>query len=132
MSTIFSIIHRRRMITVNGGNLPISYNPAQQNTVVIHKPVRECISRVEEFFNLHQGSRIIQYGTTENHIIVKITMSWQSWGEIIEVRFTPLEPQSTRVDIVSRPVFAFALIDFGRNLNNVHRIVNHLQLERAG
>jgi hypothetical protein len=60
MSTIFSIIHRRRMITVNGGNPPISYTPAQQNTVVIHKPVRECILRVKEFFNLHQGGRIIQ------------------------------------------------------------------------
>ena len=67
-------------------------------------------------------------------LIGEIGPSWRSFGEHLQIVVREIAPSRSRVWILSRPTHRAALIDYGKNLENVISIRDALQasLERSG
>lgn len=57
-----------------------------------------------------------------NLIRVGTGMTWESFGERVELRFAPRTDGTTDVVISSRPSFRLTIADYGRNWHNVQTI----------
>jgi hypothetical protein len=53
-------------------------------------------------------------------------MTWKSWGETIEVVLTPDSGKSTHAVFTSSSSVKLTLVDFGKNQNNIERIISAL------
>ena len=49
--------------------------------------------------------------------------TWKSWGEQVRIRFESVSPDQTRIEVASRSAVSTTLIDFGKNRENVQRIL---------
>ena len=58
----------------------------------------------------------------EGGITFKTGTSWNSWGETIDLNFTHSKNNRDMIRVASRPSLGTALVDSGRNVQNVNRI----------
>mgnify|MGYP005738412801 CR=1 FL=1 len=67
-------------------------------------------------------------------LVGQIGPSWRSFGEHVQIIVREIAPSRSRVWILSRPMHRPALIDYGKNLENVIGIREALQvsLEQSG
>lgn len=64
----------------------------------------------------------------ENGIITgSLGMSFTSWGETITITVNSLEAQKTEIILNSKS--HLALIDWGKNQNNLNKLIQHLTIE---
>ncbi|MEO6132370.1 MAG: hypothetical protein ABIQ02_11015 [Saprospiraceae bacterium] len=59
---------------------------------------------------------------TEDGIVLNASMSFWSWGEIIRINIQPLTLDLNEFKIVSSPKLKIAIIDNGKNYQNVARL----------
>ena len=60
-------------------------------------------------------------------ITVNVGVSWRTWGDSIQFDIKEISDQKCNVIITSRPAMGTALIDFGKNLENIIKLTNDLK-----
>lgn len=58
---------------------------------------------------------------------VNVGVNWRTWGDLIQYDIKEISDQKSNVVITSRPNMGTALIDFGKNLDNIIKITNDLK-----
>jgi len=76
----------------------------------------ECINRCT----------VIEQDRPQGRITARTGINWKTWGDTISFRLSSLNGRGTRVNISSRPTARTTLVDFGKNLENVNKIVSFL------
>lgn len=94
--------------------------PIQEAKVVVLAPIAEAEeAAVEAIKQSGLGLRSIeQQGDV---VVATITASLRSFGETLTVRAQQVGP--TETELVVRSASAAALIDWGKNEDNVHRVI---------
>lgn len=57
--------------------------------------------------------------------------SWASLGESVVLRFENASPGAVKIQITSRPVYRFTLIDYGKNFHNAEAISQAIRTRLA-
>ncbi len=65
-------------------------------------------------------------------IDVKAGMTWKTWGDVISFDLRRIDENRTRVEVSSGPALRTTLVDYGKNLENVERIMGFLTRRAAG
>ncbi len=65
-------------------------------------------------------------------IDLKAGMTWKTWGEVISFDLRRMDENRTRVEVSSGPALRTTLVDYGKNLENVERIMGFLTRRAAG
>jgi len=101
---------------VDNAQLPLSYDRAFDLSMEAVS-LMDCTVQKEDRFR----------GT----IIAKTGMSSKSFGEIVSIEITQAATNSVQIQISSRPKQRTALFDFGKNLDNVDKIIRFLNVHSA-
>lgn len=59
-------------------------------------------------------------------IKIETGLSFQSWGETISIHVKSLTPTSNEFEITSEPKMKWTQVDYGKNLDNVNKVVEVL------
>ncbi len=86
-----------------------------------------CISSL----NAVNKGRIRREDRPLGRIEAKGGMTWKSWGEVISFDLRRVDANRTRVEVSSKPVLRTTLVDLGKNLENVEKVVGTLTLAGA-
>ncbi|WP_054957280.1 hypothetical protein [Paenibacillus dakarensis] len=62
-------------------------------------------------------------------LTVNVGANWRTWGDLIQFDIKEISDQKCNVIITSRPAMSTALIDFGKNLDNIIKLINDLKLK---
>jgi len=64
---------------------------------------------------------LLKESESEDEIVLKFKtpISWNSWGEVVYVRFFPGETTNIQIEITSIPILSSTILDYGKNKNNV-------------
>jgi hypothetical protein len=68
------------------------------------------------------------YDPKQGLVRASVSKSWMSWGELITFQIKEIELNKYNLLIVSRPVLRTTIIDYGKNLDNINRISEHIKL----
>ncbi len=87
-----------------------------------------CISSL----NAVKKGRIRREDRPSGRIEAKAGMTWKSWGEVISFDLRRIDANRTRVEVSSKPALRTTLVDLGKNLENVERIMGFLTRRAEG
>ncbi|CAM3818700.1 DUF1499 domain-containing protein [Smaragdicoccus niigatensis] len=96
------------------------FNVVQDGAVDLPMPPDEAFGQVEHAV-LQLPSRIVTANPEAGEITARVPMSWNSWGEVLQVRIEST-PAGSIARISSRPRMRLTVADFGKNRTNVERI----------
>jgi hypothetical protein len=60
-------------------------------------------------------------------IVARTGINWKTWGDVITISFKRTGSNCTYIQISSRPNARTTIVDYGKNLENVERIVSFLK-----
>ena len=92
--------------------LPLGYGRVFDLCIASLNVIKKCKIRKEE--------------RSEGNIEVKTGITWKSFGERISFNICEINDSKTQVKVSSRPAIRTAVVDFGRNLDNVEKIIGFL------
>jgi len=124
MSIVLVSLHRYRLRKNGIKEL------TESNLKVIQK--RKYVSSLskQEFMNKLADDEILgamNLTELENGIKLSSGMTWKSWGETITVIINPISQDEYEYEIISKPKVNAAMVDYGKNLENVNRVEEILQ-----
>jgi hypothetical protein len=103
---------------------------------VINSIEFEATGNKEEVFALCLGSiRSVKKSEIEllnkdkGIFTVNVGVNWRTWGDLIQFDIKEISDQKCNVIITSRPTMGTALIDFGKNLDNIIKLTNDLKVK---
>ncbi len=82
--------------------------------------------------NAVKRGRIRREDRPLGRIDVKASMTWKTWGDVISFVLRRTDENRTRVEVSSGPALRTTLVDYGKNLENVERIMRFLTRRVAG
>lgn len=91
----------------------------QKRTIISSLSPEECSNKIAGLFKADSNR------SSGNQYLIRVPMSWQSFGEKIEVAFEEKDDQY-RYHITSRPLVRWTISDGGKNLENVLKIEDAL------
>ena len=77
-----------------------------------------------------KNGKVRELDHTQGKIIAKTSINWKTWGDTIIFDITEADNGYTDVKVSSRPTARTTLVDYGKNLENVEKIISFLFLER--
>jgi hypothetical protein len=96
-------------------------------TVVVPRSCQDTYRLCQEFAARFEGATIVKSDPDENGLRLRTARSFGSYGEFIDFRVRPIGDQFAEIELRSHPVERFALLDHGRNLNNLRRVCESLR-----
>ena len=127
MSITLGWLHHRSIKKMPFANSENQVGVHQMRTLRVKLPY-------ETAFGLCKNSlRMIKKGTIQNEnssagrIEAKAGMTWKTWGERISFDVRKISDRESEVEVSSRPIIRTTLVDYGKNLENVERILLYLK-----
>lgn len=80
----------------------------------------ESLSSIKKF-------KIQKEDRSQGKIVARTSVSWKTWGDVISFDVCRIDNNRTQVIVSSKPVVRITLVDYGKNLENVERIVEFLK-----
>jgi hypothetical protein len=112
----------------------ITGDGSEGSTGVYHQREIEIPRTFDESFNLCIRSldlicrcRVKEKDHSVGRIIAGAGLNWKTWGDTILFEISAAGEGSSRIRVSSRPTARTTIVDFGKNLQNVHRIVSFLE-----
>ncbi|MGC5003955.1 DUF1499 domain-containing protein [Streptomyces sp. DT203] len=124
MATILGTMHiasvRRR-----GREGPADFSVKQRQQLRLALPPIKAFERAVQAVTALPAT-VTSSDSESGHIEAKVGMSWRSWGETVTIVVQPQGSSSSSVCIESRPRLRITVVDYGKNRQNVERIVGAL------
>jgi hypothetical protein len=97
--------------------------PTQETTVVIPGSTAHALAVIRRSLNCISAREKTCSGADHPVLIARVPMSGASWGEVMRFSCHPGSDGTTEVRIHSRPLFGPTVVDWGKNLQNVTRVL---------
>ncbi len=98
----------------------------QVRSVEMKLPYDKVFDLCMESLRLIRKCKIVEENRSQGKIVARTGISWKSWGEIIAFDIHKTN-DVIQVEISSRSVVHTTLVDYGKNLENVEKIVSFLK-----
>ncbi|TXC90451.1 hypothetical protein FS935_10960 [Metabacillus litoralis] len=128
MSLILTILDYQSNKSIGEGK---SSGVHKKGSIEVQLPGHEAFKVCKKVGSVLNGARISYENQQKGLLIIKTGISWKTWGDIIEVVVEEVGANSTRVSIQSRPLVPTTLVDYGKNSENIQRIIRYLEKEHV-
>jgi hypothetical protein len=118
---------RRRRATDPAAPDAVDVGVHRRSTVRVEVPAAEILRRSGDVAGVLRRAKVTAVEEADRIVMLRVGMSWRSWGERVELRLHPQSPSVTDVIVTSRPVFPWTLVDYGVNAGNVERVLEWLR-----
>jgi hypothetical protein len=109
---------------LGGGKTP---HAVQTADVMVGLEAGEAVAATESAMRHLNVRRLKTLSDMPVRVVAHTSMSWKSWGEEVEAVITPAGEHCVHVHIQSRPLVRLTLVDYGKGVDNVNRIVTALR-----
>ena len=103
-----------------------TYRLHQLRELDIDKPPAEAIGLCRDALNKLNFRAIFVHRPTDL-ITAKSRISWKTIGESITIQVTEIAPESSKLEISSRPITRVIAFDYGKNFQTVEDIVSAIR-----
>lgn len=90
-------------------------------------PYDDAFNLCIESLNVIKRHKIRRKDITEGKIVARAGITLWSAGEIISFYLNQIDDQKTRIEIASRPLIPTRFFDYGKNVENVEKIIQFLR-----
>lgn len=130
MFVILGFLHTRAVSKISGVTSRESMSTFQDRNIKLHLPFERafdlCLASLSEI----RRSRIQEEDRSCGKIIARSSVNWKTWGDTISFNIAGTGSEETDVMVSSRPTSWSTIVDYGKNLENVEKIVSFLQKSR--
>lgn len=127
MSLILTILDFQSNKSIGEGK---SSGVHKKGAIEVGLPSQEVFKICRNAGLVLNGAKISYESQQKGMLIIKTGISWKTWGDIIEIVIEEIAANHTRVSIQSRPLVPTTLIDYGKNAENINRIVGYIEKEK--
>ena len=99
----------------------------QAEKLLIPHPYEQAFNLVRTSIEDSIQGKLIASNTNTGVITAKTRMSWLSWGEKITISLEKDTDSTTNVWIQSKPFIRTTIVDYGKNKDNINKLVESLQ-----
>jgi len=115
-------LYSLRNLAKRNGKKDFNIEPQQSEEILSSTQPAQLSENLKNIPNFNR----VKHDRENDHIQVKTGFSGKSWGDRIDITYKP-EGDKFKYEIISRPKFAFTMLDFGQNLENILRIQKVVQ-----
>jgi hypothetical protein len=130
MFIILGYLHSRAVRKISGVTSVESMGTFQVRNIKMHLPFEGAFDRCIESLGVIRKCRVREQDRSRGKIIAKSSVNWKTWGDTISFEITGAGSEETDVRVSSRPTSRSTIVDYGKNLENVEKIVSFLQKSR--
>jgi hypothetical protein len=127
MFIILGILHSRAVRKISGATSVESLDTFQSRNIKLPLPFENAFDLCIESLSQIRGCRVQEQDRSRGKIIAKSPVNWKTWGDTISFNLAGTGNEKTDVMISSRPTSWSTIVDYGKNLENVERIISYLQ-----
>ncbi|MEB1808867.1 MAG: hypothetical protein LPK26_16525 [Bacillaceae bacterium] len=102
----------------------------QETEIELYLPYKDSFELCKNSLSSINGTKITHEDVEKGIIQAKTGVNIQTWGDKLEFHIQKVDEEVSKVWVQSRPIVPTTLIDYGKNLNNIKRITNHLEENR--
>lgn len=127
MSLILGSRHIRSVKRLQYRNSEDAMGVHHVRNVELQLPYDKAFDLCIESIRLIKKSKIQKKDISQGKITAKAGMTWKTWGDLISFDIRKIDNEKTQVIVSSRPTLRATLVDYGKNLENVERIISFLK-----
>ncbi|MBM7603737.1 hypothetical protein JOC75_001710 [Metabacillus crassostreae] len=101
----------------------------KKGTIEVPLPEDEVFKLCRDAGSVLKGAKVRHENQQKGLLIIRTGINWKTWGDIIEIVVEDIDANHTRVFIQSRPVVPTTLVDYGKNYENIKRIIGYIEKE---
>jgi len=124
---IMGPLHDMSVKKIAGDDPEGSSGVHQQREIEIPRTFDESFDFCIRSLDSISRSRVIKKNHSLGRIIAEAGLNWKTWGDTISFEISDTGEGSSRIRISSRPAARTTIVDFGKNLQNINRIVSFLE-----
>ncbi len=80
-----------------------------------------------ESLNSVKRCKINKENRPQGKIDARAGMTWKTWGDVVSFDVRKIDSDRTQIEVSSRPVVRTTLVDYGKNLENVEKIIKFIK-----
>jgi len=127
MAAILGFLHVRS-VQQKGFSGASAYHVKQSKELVLpfshEKAFSACLNSLKSL----EKASLSHQDPSRGIIRARTGVTWDTWGDAITFQLTATDsPNQTRIRVTSEPISSTTLVDYGKNLDNVHRILAFLE-----
>ncbi|RLE64609.1 MAG: hypothetical protein DRJ38_05180 [Thermoprotei archaeon] len=120
------LLHRRALRKMSAVNIPRSKR--NRRVVELECPYDEAFNLCTLALNaVKGGAKILSRNKSTGLITTKTGATIYSWGEVITFNIRRVSDNRTRIEITSKPANIIQILDYGKNFENIEKIVAFLK-----
>jgi len=127
MFIILGFLHSRAVRKISGGTAGASMGTSHERNIKLHLPIDKAFDLCIESLGMIGKCRVREQDRSRGRIIAGSPVNWKTWGDTISFDITAAGREETGVRISSRPTSRSTIVDYGKNLENVEKIVSFLK-----
>lgn len=122
---VLVFIHNKHVKRLAPNSSAESFNVHQRKGILLCLPYNQAFDLCKESLSVVNG-RLKQETRDEGHIKAETGFTLENWREIISYDIRQVDAYLTEIEVSSRPLLRTMLLDDGKNLENVERIIKFL------
>jgi len=130
MFIILGFLHSRAVRQISGSTSAESLDTFHVRNIKLPLPFERAFDLCIESLGLIRRCRVREQDRSRGKIIATSSVNWKTWGDTMTFDISGTGNEETDVRVSSRPTSWSTIVDYGKNLENVERIVSFLQKAR--
>jgi hypothetical protein len=122
-----SLIHRWSVKQMFSGKSKEAMNVCHVRNIDLQVSYDKAFDLCIGALNLIKRCKIRNEDRSQGKIDAKVGMTWKTWGDVISFDVRKIDNDRTQIEVSSRPAVRTTLIDCGKNLENVKKIIRFLK-----
>lgn len=127
VSWILGSLHFYVARKIHGGNRESAMSVYQIRNIELQIPIAETFELCVKSISCFNNSYIVKANREAGIIELKTGFNFWTGGDLISFYLTSFFNNCTSVEISSRPISLFRIIDYGKNIKNAEVIVSYLK-----
>ena len=127
MFFILGVLHSRAVKKIAGDTSEESMATCHVRYIELPLPYDKTFDLCIESLELISRCKIYEEERSQGKIVSRSSVNWKTWGDTISFEITGISNESTAVKISSRPTTKSTIVDYGKNLENVNKVVGFLE-----
>jgi len=104
-----------------------AYGTCHVRNITINRPFEQAFSLCIESLSSVKNSKITARKPSQGKIIAKTPINWKTWGDTIIFELKQTDDATTELILSSRPTARTTIVDYGKNIDNIQKIVYFLE-----
>jgi len=124
---ILGFLHSRAVKKIAGNISKVSMAVSHARDIELPLPYDQTFALCIDSLSLIGKCRVQDEDLSQGRIIARSPVNWKTWGDTISFDITGLSAEKTSVRISSRPAASTTIVDYGKNLDNIKKIISFLE-----